>query len=104
LSVVTLRPGSERTAGSSRERGARRRDGRRARYIRPGGVRPDGPRRGLTEELFRLHCVEIEHGRVTGEKELQSFLIRESYSHGRVMQPVVEAAKENGEELDLLNT
>lgn len=54
------------------------------------------------EELFRQHCVEIDHGRVTGEKELQSFLIRESYRHGRVMQPLVDAAKENVEELDLL--
>ncbi len=54
------------------------------------------------EELFRLHCVEIDHGRVTGEKELQSFLIRESYRHGWVMQPLVNAAKKTGEALDLL--
>jgi hypothetical protein len=54
------------------------------------------------EELFRQHCVEIDHGRVTGEEELQSFLIRQSYRYGRMMQPLVDAAKANGEELDLL--
>lgn len=78
------------------------------------GLLADRPQRGLGgvsklrdladnfEELFRQHCREIEHGRVTGEKELQSFLIRESYQHGRLMQPLVDAAKESGEELDLL--
>lgn len=54
------------------------------------------------EELFRQHCDEIDQGRPTGEKELQSFLIRESYKHGRVMQPLVDAAQKHGEELDLL--
>jgi hypothetical protein len=50
------------------------------------GLLPHRPQRGLGgfsklrhladnfEELFRQPCVEIEHGRVTGEKELQSSL------------------------------
>jgi hypothetical protein len=54
------------------------------------------------EDLFQRHCVEIEQGRETGEKELQSFLIRESYRHGRAMLPLIEAGREHGEELDLV--
>ena len=78
------------------------------------GLLPHRPQRGLGgfsklrhladnfEDLFRQHCVEIDQGRPTGEKELQSFLIRESYRHARLMQPLVGAAKNSGEELDLL--
>lgn len=54
------------------------------------------------EALFRQHCVDIDHGRETREKELLSYLIRESYRHGRVMTPLVEAAERNDERLDLL--
>ena len=90
-------------------------------HFRPssGGVAmvsllPDRPQRGRSglrdlhriardfETLFRSWCVEIEQGRKTGEKELQSFLIRESYRHGRVMAPLVQGARERGEELDLV--
>jgi hypothetical protein len=54
------------------------------------------------EGNFRRYCVEIEHGRVTGEKELQSFLIRASYQNGRSMAPLIDAARAMGEALDLV--
>lgn len=78
------------------------------------GLLPRRPQRGASgltdahrvvanfEDLFRRHCDEVEHRRLTGEKELQSFLIRESQLHDRVMTPVVNAAHAHGETLDLL--
>lgn len=37
------------------------------------------------EALFNTHCRDVEHLRVTGEKALQSHLIREAQVHGRMM-------------------
>jgi hypothetical protein len=54
------------------------------------GLLPDRPQRGKSgltncarvvtdfEMLFATHCREVPHGRVTGEKALQSFLISEA--------------------------
>jgi len=46
------------------------------------------------ENFFARHCNPKDHGRKTGEKELQSFLIREAYMHRRLMEPInVESRK-----------
>jgi hypothetical protein len=58
------------------------------------GLLPDRPQRGKRfenvarlaqdfEALFAAHCRDVSHGRVTGEKALQSFLIREAQTNGR---------------------
>ncbi len=64
------------------------------------GLLPDRPQRGKTgitkskqiaadfEKLFKKHCVDIGHGRKTPEKELQSFLISESYKNKRSIKPI----------------
>jgi hypothetical protein len=46
------------------------------------------------ETLFEEHCVDIDQGRETGEKALQSFLIRDAYTHGRVMHAINVASLE----------
>src|SRR4051812_18083161 len=55
------------------------------------GLLPERPQRGKSslrkldavvtnfEVLFLAHCQNIEHGRITGEKALQSYLIRNSH-------------------------
>jgi hypothetical protein len=50
------------------------------------------------EALFEQHCVRVEQGRVTGEKALQSFLIRDAQTHGRKMA-AINAACADGTEL-----
>lgn len=69
------------------------------------GLLPDRPQRGKSgitnlehlaryfEQEFDAHCRNIEHGRVTGEKALQSFLIREAYLAGRQMVPLNAASE-----------
>lgn len=61
------------------------------------GLLPDRPQRGKSgltnlqsvaanfEKLFHAHCRNVEQGRITGEKVLQSFLIREAYMSERRM-------------------
>lgn len=53
------------------------------------------------DALFAKHCNGIRQGRVTGEKALQSFLIRESYHHGRLLQPINAASKPTDEPVEL---
>ena len=69
------------------------------------GLLADRPQRGkggmtqlsrIADEfdtMFSTHCRDIEHGRVTGEKALQSFLISEAYSHQRRMRSLNDATK-----------
>jgi hypothetical protein len=49
------------------------------------------------EALFAEHCQYIEQGRVTGEKALQSFLIRDAYTHGRRMAALNDACADGTE-------
>lgn len=89
-------------------------------HFRPGssgvamiGLRPDRPQRGKSglrnldavvagfDALYATHCRDIEQGRVTGEKALQSFLIRESYTNGRRLHPLNEASKRSDAPVDL---
>jgi len=48
---------------------------------------------GEFESMFCSHCRDIDQGRVTGEKALQSFLIGEAYSNQRRMLSINLAAK-----------
>ncbi len=78
------------------------------------GLLPGRPQRGKSglthldavvadfEALFARHCRDIEHGRVTGEKALQSHLIREAYLHGRHMVSLNDASRVTPEPVDLL--
>lgn len=56
------------------------------------------------EALFGTFCRDIDQGRVTGEKALQSFLIRESYRHDRLLEPINVASKETNEPVELVFT
>ena len=53
------------------------------------------------ETMFAKHCRDIELGKVAGEKQLQSFLIRESYRHGRRLEPINVASKGTNEPVEL---
>jgi hypothetical protein len=66
--------------------------------------RPQRGKSGLTdlqnvrtefENLFASHCRLVEQGRLTGEKALQSFLIREAYQHHRLLVSISEASKQS---------
>ncbi len=89
-------------------------------HFRPGssgiamvGLLPERPQRGKSglrnlsalvagfDAMFATHCRDIEQGRVTGEKGLQSFLIRESFKHARRLQPINEASKQTDEPVEL---
>jgi hypothetical protein len=53
------------------------------------------------DALFAKHCRDVKHGRVTGEKALQSFLIREAHkSHGH-LEPINAASRTTDEPVDL---
>jgi len=54
------------------------------------------------ETLFATFCRDVEQGRVTGEKALQSFLIRESYRHGRRLEPINVASRRTNEPVELV--
>ena len=78
------------------------------------GLLSDRPQRGKSgitnldrlisdfERMFATHCREIDQGRVTGEKALQSFLIREAYKNGRRMTPIDAASKLTNEAVELV--
>lgn len=78
------------------------------------GLLHDRPQRGKSglrnlkkaasefETLFSKHCQDIEHGRETGEKALQSFLIRESYRNARHLRPINVASAATSEPVDLI--
>lgn len=72
--------------------------------------RPQRGKSGLTnlenlaanfEKLFEEHCLNVDQGRVTGEKALQSFLIREAYMNGRRMASLNAASVATDAPVDL---
>ncbi|MBK7156403.1 MAG: hypothetical protein IPH72_32305 [Sandaracinaceae bacterium] len=77
------------------------------------GLLPERPQRGKSkytnlarvaanfEAEFRRHCVDIEQGRPTPEKRLQSFLLRDAYTHGRQMAALNDASARTRERVDL---
>jgi hypothetical protein len=77
------------------------------------GLLPDRPQRGKSgitnldavatnfEKLFEDHCQNIEQGRITGEKALQSFLIREANMNDRRMVSLNAASVATEEPVDL---
>lgn len=78
------------------------------------GLLHDRPQRGKSglrdlertaaefEALFATHCRDVEHGRPTGEKALQSFLIRESYKNGRRLHPINVASATTNAPVELV--
>lgn len=78
------------------------------------GLLRDKPQRGKSgitnlervvadfDTLFAAHCSDVEQGRPTGEKALQSFLIREAYTHGRVLLPISLASSATNEPVELV--
>ena len=90
-------------------------------HFRPGssaiamvGLRPDRPQRGLPgiRDLdafvasfaahLHAHCVAAPHGRVTGEKALQSFLIRDAHAHERRLHALNAASSDTREPVELV--
>jgi hypothetical protein len=89
-------------------------------HFRPGasgvtmvGLLADRPQRGEGgfknlrtladnfDELFARHCGDVPQGRVTGEKALQSFLIRDAFLHGRRLQSLNEPSRGTGSPSEL---
>lgn len=78
------------------------------------GLLPERPQRGKSgvenlqkladdfDVLFARHCVEIEHGRITGEKALQSFLIRDAQAHDGHLAALNDASRAAGDAVDLV--
>jgi hypothetical protein len=78
------------------------------------GLLHDRPQRGKSgitntdrlvsnfEAMFAEHCRDVEQGKPTGEKALQSFLIRESYRNGRRMMPINVASARTNEPVELV--
>jgi hypothetical protein len=78
------------------------------------GLLPDRPQRGKSglrnleraardfEQLFGAHCRDVSQGRITGEKALQSFLIRNAYGHGRRLACLNEASATTNAPVDLV--
>lgn len=76
------------------------------------GLLPERPQRGehfsnvarLTqnfEVLFDTHCRNVEHGRATGEKALQSSLISEAQANGRRLVSLSSASVATDDPVDL---
>jgi hypothetical protein len=77
------------------------------------GLLHDRPQRGKSgirnlerlardfERLFGVHCRDVDHGRPTGEKALQSFLIREAYRNNRRLMSVNTASTKTDDPVDL---
>ncbi|MEQ9319518.1 MAG: hypothetical protein RIF41_10190 [Polyangiaceae bacterium] len=69
------------------------------------GLTPERPQRGKSgirdlqrlagnfEEVFSKHCVDVEHGRPTAEKSLQSWMIAEAYRTSRRMVSLNRASQ-----------
>jgi hypothetical protein len=78
------------------------------------GLLPDRPQRGKSglhdrarvasdfEALFAVYCKDIEQGRVTGEKKLQSWLIRDAYTHGRRLDSINKASAKTNDPVELV--
>ena len=79
-------------------------------HFRPGsagvtmvGLQPRRPQRGRSgfrdlhrlsatfDECYTRHCVAVEQGRPTPEKQLQSWILADAYQHGRRMNAVESA-------------
>jgi hypothetical protein len=77
------------------------------------GLLHDRPQRGKSkitnlvglaasfETLFGTHCRDVTHDRVTGEKALQSFLIRDAYTSGRKMRSINAASATTNDPVEL---
>jgi hypothetical protein len=77
------------------------------------GLLADRPQRGKSgitnldrvaadfETMFVKSCRDVDHGRFTGEKALQSFLIREAYAHERRMVSINTASSKSDDPVDL---
>jgi hypothetical protein len=77
------------------------------------GLLPDRPQRGKSgltnleaftadfEGLFEAHCRNVEHGRITGEKALQSFLISEAQASGRRLASLNGASATTNDAVEL---
>lgn len=77
------------------------------------GLLHDRPQRGKSgirnldglvkdfERMFGVHCRDVEHGRATGEKALQSALIREAYGSGRKLASVNVASASTDDPVEL---
>jgi hypothetical protein len=78
------------------------------------GLLPDRPQRGKSgitnlrrlatdfEALFAKHCRDVPQGRVTGEKALQSCLIREAYANGRRLSSINAASQHTDGPVELV--
>jgi hypothetical protein len=78
------------------------------------GLLPDRPQRGKSgitklarvvtafEDMFAAHCRDVPHGRVTGEKALQSFLIREAQTHKRQLASINAASASTDDPVELV--
>lgn len=78
------------------------------------GLLHDRPQRGKSgitnldrlvsefEPMFAAFCKDVEQGRPTGEKALQSFLIRDSHAHGRRMEAINVASRQTTEPVELI--
>lgn len=57
---------------------------------------------GEFEDLFAKHCRDVDHGRETGEKALQSFLIREAYVSSRRLASINAASSTTNDPVELV--
>lgn len=73
--------------------------------------RPQRGRSGITnlarvatefEAMFAAHCRDVEHGRVTGEKALQSYLISDAQAHGRRLVSINSASTATNDPVELV--
>jgi hypothetical protein len=78
------------------------------------GLSADRPQRGKSgirdfdrlqrefERLYAKHCVDVDQGRPTPEKRVQSFLLRDAHTHGRRMATLNDAAGRTDGLVDLV--
>lgn len=78
------------------------------------GLLPKRPQRGRSgvrnlaalaasfEAEFKEHCLDVEHGRPTPEKGLQSFLIRSAQVRHRKLEPINAASRGTSSPVELL--
>ncbi len=78
------------------------------------GLLPDRPQRGKSslhdlarvaadfESMFDMYCKDIDQGRITGEKRLQSWLIRDAYTHGRRLDSINKASAKTNDPVELV--
>ncbi|NUP13065.1 MAG: hypothetical protein HOW73_44055 [Polyangiaceae bacterium] len=85
-----------------------------SRAVTMVGLLPDRPQRGVGklsrpeeilarfEELFRTHCEDIDHGRPTAEKALQSWIIKNAQTNGGRMLAFERATAAAGAPVELV--